>query len=78
MKETRILCDMCGKVINSESPDQFTLEAYLYASEHIHEKEPTVLRATVCIKQTGVDDPFTYDVCEACIRETIKVGRCGE
>lgn len=74
MKETRILCDICGKVIDSESPVQFASEAYLRAPEIEDGVPPTRILATVVLKQTGVDDPFTYDACEACVRVAVKNG----
>ncbi len=78
MKETRILCDICGKVIDSQSPAQFYRDVYICTPEQIEKGDavlPTKVRASVVIAEVNADDPFTYDACEECVRETIKVGK---
>jgi hypothetical protein len=66
MKETRILCDICGKVTDSQSPAQFDHWTYLGVSQ-----SQTMIRATVKIS----DGDVVLDACEACYRATVKLGR---
>ena len=77
MEQTRILCDLCGKVVDSQRPVQFASETYLYTPGQVEDGDavlPTALQATVTIKQAGVGDPFIYDACEACVRGIIRNG----